>query len=250
MDGGHGAERGVHRRQVVGGGQRHTGWGPVGIAGHVAHTANGLADGAVTRALGVGPGLAVAADAHHHQTGIARRERLIAQTQALHHAGAVVFHQDVGARDQLEGQFTSGGGFQVQDHGALVAQDGRRIQRDVADMLTHLAHRVALRGFDLDHVGAEIGQQARAGRAGDGGADLDDLQAGQRPGGGCVVHGLSPEGPTRPSCRMASSPDSSMRWCVSATMRSMSPCASAVVASRHRRAERWRRSTEARPSLL
>jgi hypothetical protein len=48
------------------------------------------------------------------------------------------------------------------------------------------AHHVAFRSFDLDDVGAEIREQACTVRAGDGGGEVEDPQAGE-----CLVHFLS-----------------------------------------------------------
>ena len=47
-----------------------------------------------------------------------------------------------------------------------------------------------MRGFDLDHVRAVLGQHHGAGRAGDPAAQIDHLHAGE---GRVVVHGSSPK---------------------------------------------------------
>src|SRR6185437_10833050 len=43
------------------------------------------------------------------------------------------------------------------------------------------AHQVALGRFDLDHVGAHVGQQAATMRPGDGGREVEDFDVGERP---------------------------------------------------------------------
>jgi len=71
-------------------------------------------------------------------------------------------------------------GFEIERNGAFVAKNRGCIERHVTDMLAHLAHRITVGWLDLDHVCTKIGQQTGAGRAGDGGADLDHLEACQR----------------------------------------------------------------------
>src|SRR6185437_14227903 len=57
----------------------------------------------------------------------------------------------------------------------------RRVERFAVEALAHGAHRVALRGLDLDHLGAEIGQQPPAERARDGRSHLEHSMSGERP---------------------------------------------------------------------
>ena len=198
MDGCHGTKGGVDRGQVVGGSQGHPGRRAVRVAGHVAHPADCFANGAVAGALGVRAGLAVAADAHHDQAGVARRQSLVAQAKSFHDAGAVVLHQNVGAGDQFLRYRTAFYRLEVQCNRALVAQNGGGVQRHIIHMLAHLAHRVTLGRFDLDDIRAEVGQQTGAGRAGNGGADFNDLQAGQRTHRG-GIHGV----PSGRDCRLS-----------------------------------------------
>jgi hypothetical protein len=53
-------------------------------------------------------------------------------------------------------------------------------QRGALVELAPLAQRVAAVGrFDLDHLGAELGEDARGERPGDERAEFDDLEAGE-----------------------------------------------------------------------
>ena len=57
-----------------------------------------------------------------------------------------------------------------------------------------VAHVVALVRFDLDHVGAELGEDLRRERPHDDGREVEDLDTGERAGHGCVAccSGLMP----------------------------------------------------------
>ena len=146
--------------------------------------AHRLADHAVAGALAVGPVLAEAADAHHHEPRVARGERLVAQAPALERAGAEVLDQHVALRGQVGHDRLALGPAQVDDDERLVAEDARRVERLAVEALAHGAHRVALGGLDLDDLGAEVGEQAPAEGAGHGRAQLEDAVAGERARGG------------------------------------------------------------------
>src|SRR5690606_18209379 len=135
----------------------------------------------------------------------------------------------------------------VQRHRTLAAQDGGRVQRDVLDVLAHLAHAVAFQGFDLGDFGAEVGHQAGAGRPGNGGTDLHDLEARQRAGGGSG-HARLRAGSWALSERRRTTarPDSSTRWREMAIYVLVSPRSSASRPLRHSAADAWRRSMGAR----
>ena len=69
---------------------------------------------------------------------------------------------------------------QVDRDQPLVAEDARGIERLAAEVLAHGAHGVAVGRLDLDDLGAEVGEQAPAERAGDRRAHLQHAHAGQR----------------------------------------------------------------------
>src|SRR5690606_19373057 len=113
-------------------------------AGDVPQAAHRLADHAEAGARRVGPGLAVARDADHHEPGIRLRERPVAHSPALERPGAEVLDEDVGARGELAGDRLSLGLAQVESDRALVARldvppDGRVVLE-----IAPLAQRVAL----------------------------------------------------------------------------------------------------------
>jgi len=130
------------------------------------------------------PALAVARQAHHDGGRIDGFQLLIAEVPFLQHAGAVIFDDDVGvecetARDILRARI-----LHVQREAFFVARLHRPPERGAVFQDAPLAQGVAAVGcFDLDHLGAEFGEHARAERAGDQGAEFEDFDAGERTGG-------------------------------------------------------------------
>jgi hypothetical protein len=162
---------GLHRRAV-------------GKAGHVAQPAHRLADGAEAGLLRHRPALAEARQAHHDQAGVDLRQRLPAQAELVEHAGAEVLHHDVGLGHQPAHHLDAVRVLQVHRHRLLVARLQVPPQRGALVELAPLAQRIAAIGrFDLDHLGAELGEDARGEGAGDQGAEFDDLEAGEGFGG-------------------------------------------------------------------
>ena len=61
----------------------------------------------------------------------------------------------------------------------LVAENARCPQRLVVVTLAHRAHRIAVGGFDLDYLGAKIGEQPPAERPGNSRAEFQYSIAGE-----------------------------------------------------------------------
>ena len=101
----------------------------------------------------------------------------------LHHAGAEVLDQDIGALAQLVQGGDILGLFQVQRDGALGSVLAVEIQRGHAIRPVGRAPEpciiAAIGFFHLDDVGTHIGQHGAGKRAGQRLADLDDGQAGE-----------------------------------------------------------------------
>ena len=115
------------------------------------------------------------ADAQHDQARVARVQRGDVQTPAVQRAGAEVFHQHVALQHHLAHQGLAIGVCQVQRDGAFVAVGAG----EVAGLVGVLALRVLQEGrppmarvvaraggLDLDHVGAQVGQDLGAPGAG------------------------------------------------------------------------------------
>ena len=109
----------------------------------------------------------------------------MAEAEPLHHAGPEILQHDVGREAQGARRREICGVLQVEDDRALVAIDrsevlgvARRLRGGRrAGERRPLAHPVALGRLDLDHVGAQVGEQHPAERAGGDLAELDDADA-------------------------------------------------------------------------
>ncbi|MNN21727.1 hypothetical protein D3C81_1350590 [compost metagenome] len=174
----------LHRRAAVRPGDAH-------------HAAHGLRDHVIGGPPRIGAGArARVAEAAHGAVDQARirfAQRFVSQSEPLHHAGAEVLDDDVGTIDQLAHNADALGRLQVHGNRTLVAIDALEIAAVVAQRVVFTerageARAVAGHGFDLDDVGAVVGQDLRAERAGEHLREVDDAQAGQR------TRGLRPGG--------------------------------------------------------
>src|SRR6185503_12527592 len=96
-----------------------------------------------------------------------------ADAEAVLHARPVVLDQHVGALGHLDEDVAPFGLFQVELEAPLVAMEVLEV-RAVAR-----AGDAVLRPFDLDDVGAPVGEDAAAVRAGARPREVDDLEVGE-----------------------------------------------------------------------
>ena len=116
------------------------------------------------------------ADVDHARVDLPHR--LVVEPEPLHCLRAHVVDQRVGAFHELQQRFLAGGLLQIQDDAALVAvQVEEERTRPGAPARTGGAQHVAAGRLHLDHVGAEVRQHLRGGRAHDDFGDVDDPQA-------------------------------------------------------------------------
>ena len=125
--------------------------------------------------------LAEAGHAAVDQARIARMAVGRAQAQALGHAGAEALDQHVGAGDQAHHGVAAGRRLQVQRHRAPVAP------ADLEALVHRHAQAAGLGAVDAHHVGAHVGQQHGAHRAGADAGQFDDAQSFQRSHGWLVL---------------------------------------------------------------
>src|SRR5690606_35613769 len=96
-------------------------------------------------------------------------------------AGTEVFDHHVGLFNQLLDQFYAAFAFQVEGDGFLVATETAPPERGAAVVeFAPAANRVAAGRLDLDHLGAEIGEQGAVKRASKQLAQFDNTNAGER----------------------------------------------------------------------
>ena len=130
-------------------------------AGDIAQAAHGLAHRAKPRLVLHRARLAEAREAHHHQLGVEGVQGFPAQAEFLQHAWAEVFDQDVGVGQQLLEDRQPLRVLEVEGQRLLVARLHEPPQRSAFIQLAPFAQRVAaVRGFDLDHLGAEFSADA------------------------------------------------------------------------------------------
>ena len=121
------------------------------------------------------------------QSRIARHAVVRAEAELLGHARPVGLDQNVRLLDQPQHRLDAVGILQIDRHRG--PRSGRQV---VLSAAWHAETRVG-RAVDLDHVGAQVGQQHRGERPGADARELNHLEAHQRAGAfGCVGHAFSP----------------------------------------------------------
>ena len=94
------------------------------------------------------------------RSGLSGRERLVAEAEAIHHAGAEILDDDVGGGDQALERGAALRALEIERDRALAGVLGEERDAHVAlvelGIGAELAREIAgARHLDLDHVGAE-----------------------------------------------------------------------------------------------
>ena len=181
--GGKNAHGGKNARRDVG--ERRTAFDrrPIGTLARKAHDpAHGLSNKIEAAPVLVGAGAPEPRKRAVDQPRIVRAKIFISKTETLHHAWRKILDQNIGCPQQPPQDPGTTGGFQIDDHTALVAihhQEGRCL---VTDLRGHgRAGVVALwRFLDLDHIRAHVGEHERARRPSHDMGEINDFQSGQR----------------------------------------------------------------------
>ncbi len=103
-------------------------------------------------------GLAVAGDRAIDQPRVLLAHGLVAEPEPLHHAGAKLLHQHVGARDQIVGGGAAFFAFQVGDELLLAAVQHGEGRRVAAQKRRDHARGLAAGPLDLHDLGAGFGE--------------------------------------------------------------------------------------------
>ena len=133
-------------------------------------------------------GLAVGADAQHHEAWIDLAQRLKADAPLFQRSGAKVLKHHIRLLDQLPEDRNAFGLAQIQRDRLLVAGFAQP-DKAVATFgdRSELPERVTgFRLFDLDDFGAEVGQDRAAERRRNEGGNVENSEAGQ----GAGLHGM------------------------------------------------------------
>ena len=180
LDGGEDAECGEGAAQDVvdAGAGAHGFAGETGHVGEAAHHLHDLVEG---DAVFVGAGeeaLAAAVD----EAWVGGFQGAVGQAELVEGAGAEVLDEDVGGFQEFQDGAAAGRGFQVQHDAAFVAvHDGEEAGAGGLEPAGIVAGGFAVLGggFDLDDVGAEVGEHEAAGGAHDHVGEFDDAESGE-----------------------------------------------------------------------
>ena len=169
----------------------------------------------VAGALGVGAVLAVAGDRAEDDAGVGLAHALVADPEPVEHAGAEAVEDDVVALDQAQQRLAPLLALEVEPDRALAAVE-REVERRARAQLLLLVGAVVGRRpadvvahagvLDLEHLGAEVGQQQRAEAPRQQPGQVEDLDVAERQ----LAHDGST--PTGKSTELAMKQSSCARW--------------------------------------
>ena len=166
----------LNRRPVLGTGQAEQPDQP-----QVVHVVAGPLD--------VGAVLAVAGDRADDDRRVGLAHPLVADAEAVEHTGPEAVEDDVVSLHQPQQGLPPAVRFEIEPHGALAAVEGeverraraRRLVGVIAVVGRRPADVVAHPGvLDLEHLGAEVGEQQRAEAAGQQSGEVEDPDVGER----------------------------------------------------------------------
>ncbi|MNH18205.1 hypothetical protein D3C79_779030 [compost metagenome] len=144
----------------------------------IANAAHRFADRAKPRAITIGARLAITRDAYQGELGIQGVQNVPAQAESFEGAWAQVFDQDISALDQLLDDVDTLSRFQVEGKRLFVAGLEVPPQRGALVHLSPFAKRVTItHRLDLDHLGAELAQQASGKWRSNQGTNFNDPEA-------------------------------------------------------------------------
>ncbi len=154
---------------------------PVRLADEMGKPAHRFGDATEAGATFVRPGLAESRDAQENNPRIDTANDVGPDAPSLKSSRPVVLHDRVFALDQLLENLRALGFAQIEGDAALVARHRFPPKRNAVFDRLELALAVAVfRVFDLDHVGAEVGEQHGGERRRHHVAGVDDAHPGQR----------------------------------------------------------------------
>ena len=152
--------------------------GPGVQRGHAAHALDQIVERGMFL---LAAALAEAGGARIDQTRVARRQGGIAEAEPFRGAETHVVHEHIGAIDQAQQRIARRGALQVQHHAALVAvEHGEIAAHALVAVRPDPAAVVAVRRFDLDHIGAHVAEHLRGEWPEHDGREIDHPNAGER----------------------------------------------------------------------
>jgi hypothetical protein len=154
---------------------------PAGLARDGHDAGEGLHEGLVAGRVLARPGAAERGDRTVDQPRIDRRQRLVAEAEALHGARAEVLDEDVGRPDERLDHVHRLGRLEIERHAALVAVE-EQVGRGLAVLVRGPGAGLVARArvLDLDDVGPKIGEEGPAPGTGDDAGEIEDADAVER----------------------------------------------------------------------
>ena len=127
-----------------------------------------------------------------HEAREFRAQHVVADAPFVERARLEILDQDVGGLQHLHQHGAAAFGGEVEADRALVAVDADEIGRVLlVEGRAPVAHLVAGRRLDLDHVGAVVGEDLRAIGAAEHAREVDHAQAGHCAGSCWGIHGTT-----------------------------------------------------------
>ena len=166
MQRGQRADRRVQRGIAVddrGGGAERL---PDRLAGQGHQPAHRLAQRIEGRAVAIGAVLAEARDRAEDDVRLQLAQPFVAEAHLVHDPGAEILQDDVGGLDQRGEDLLAALVAQIEAEAFLAAVVDREIDALAAHQRRRLAGFLAAQLFDLDDLGAEVGEDHAAARAG------------------------------------------------------------------------------------
>ena len=184
----HRGERGRERGDLVGQRDRRQQRRAVGLTVERGEARHRLGQRGEPRTMGVRPVLTEPGDPSDHQLRVGGEQDVGCEPEPFERSRPEVLDEDIGAGAQPAHHREVVRVLEVERDRSLVAVQQLEEQRVAVGMKeTHRAGGVSAVGpFDLDHVGAEVCEVARAVRAGHDGAGVDHAKVGERSGGHCA----------------------------------------------------------------
>src|SRR5262249_12015476 len=139
----------------------------------------------VTRAVAIRAGLSVTRDRAVDDAGVELGHERVADAELVHHAGAEALDDRIGVAREPQERVATADSLEVESKAALVAVDHaidrRGRARGRAGREPETARVIPLaRVLDLDHIGPEVGEVQRAGRAGQQAREIEHAQTRER----------------------------------------------------------------------
>ena len=156
------------------------------VGQHREQAGHRLADRVVAGPAAVRAFRTEAGDRAIDQPRIVGGERLIAEAEPVHRAGAEILDDDVGSERKLSRRRLAVLGLQVERDALLVAVH-RAERAVVVGLAPHPERIAAVRRLDLDDLGAQVRQQHAGERPADIAGEFEDLDAVE----GAGAHGRS-----------------------------------------------------------